>query len=548
MKTIFFSMLILLVLGSQTFAQGIQQKPRIINTTDLGADPDDQQSMVRFLVCSNEFDVEGLIVATSCWKTSQSSTGMLDKIVDAYAQVYDNLTVHAEGYPTPEYLKSISVLGQTGYGMGGVGDDKDSPGSELIIASVDKDDPRPVWVTGWGGVNNVAQAVWKVQNTRSPEELAEFISKLRVFDILGQDDAGAWLTKNFPNLFYIRATGVYGWQPSSKSDQEWINNNVRNHGPLGAEYPAIVWSQEGDTPSYMHVYPNGLNDPDQIDQGGWGGRFSFTKKANIRGMSEVAKIDPNGESQYDPYYMYTNTSEGASAISRWRPSYDNDFAARMDWSITSNYSEANHHPVAIVNGDSTKQVLEVDATPGSSVNLSAAGSSDPDGDSLSYKWFYYRNPSTYNRSVTIDNSTTATPTVHVPADAGSSELHIILELHDSGDPSLYAYRRVIINVSATTGIERLKSDMIPKTLKLHQNYPNPFNHETALYYELPNNSFVTLKIYDIVGQEVITLVNEKQPAGKYHLQWNASNLPSGIYLYNLHAGRFTEIKKMLLLR
>ena len=173
-------------------------KPRIINTTDLGADPDDEQSMVRQLVCANEFDIEGLIVATGCWKKSQSNTDMLDKIVDAYGKVVSNLQVHAKGYPSYEYLKSISVMGNTGYGMADVGDGKDSPGSELIIASVDKDDPRPVWVTGWGGVNTIAQAIWKVRETRSPEELTKFLSKLRVFDILGQDDAGAWIVKSLP--------------------------------------------------------------------------------------------------------------------------------------------------------------------------------------------------------------------------------------------------------------------------------------------------------------------------------------------------------------
>ena len=173
--------------------------------------------MVRHLVCANEFDIEGLIVATGCWKKSQSNTAMLDKIVDAYGKVLANLSVHAEGYPSLEYLKSISVMGQKGYGMSDVGAGKDSPGSELIIAAVDKDDPRPVWVGGWGGVNNVAQAIWKVRETRSAAELDEFLSKLRVFDILGQDDAGAWIAKNFPDLFYIRATGVYGWQPSEWS-------------------------------------------------------------------------------------------------------------------------------------------------------------------------------------------------------------------------------------------------------------------------------------------------------------------------------------------
>jgi hypothetical protein len=247
------------------------------------------------LVSANEFDIEGLIVSTGCWKKNQSNTAMLDKIVDAYGKVLPNLQVHANGYPSLEYLKSISVLGQTGYGMSDVGDGKDSEGSDLIIASVDKDDPRPVWVQFWGGGNNLAQAIWKVRATRSKEDFATFLSKVRVFDILGQDDTGAWMAKNFPDLFYIRATGVYGWQPPKNGEYQ---KRIQSLGPLGALYPDTEWETEGDSPAFMHVYPNGLNDPEKIDQGGWGGRFSFEKKAGIRSMSEVHKINENAEPQY----------------------------------------------------------------------------------------------------------------------------------------------------------------------------------------------------------------------------------------------------------
>jgi hypothetical protein len=419
-------------------------KPRIINTTDLGADPDDEQSMVRQLVCANEFDIEGLIVSTGCWKKTQSNTDMLYKILEAYEEAYENLSVHAEGFPTPEYLKSISVMGQTGYGMGDVGTGKDSPGSELIIASVDKDDPRPVWVMGWGGMNNIAQAIWKVRETRSPEELAKFLSKLRLFDILGQDDAGAWITKNFPGVFYIRATSVYGWQPPKNGDYQ--RNDIQSHGPLGAVYPDTKWATEGDTPAFMHVYPNGLNDPEQIDQGGWGGRFSFEKVEGIRSMSEVAKIDENAETKFDPYFMYGNTVEGAQAIKRWSEGYNNDFAARMDWSISNTYEDANHHPVAVLNGDKTRQVLNMTATAGSIIELSANGSKDPDGDSVTYSWFFYDEPSSYVGSVTIQNNSFSSVKVEIPKDAKGKSIHIILEIHDNGIPNLYAYRRMIINV------------------------------------------------------------------------------------------------------
>ncbi|MCF8358875.1 MAG: DUF1593 domain-containing protein [Prolixibacteraceae bacterium] len=411
----------------------IYKKPRVINMTDLGADPDDIQSMVRYLVQSNEYDTEGLIVTTGCWRKSQSNINMLTNILNAYGQVVSNLQVHDPDFPSLEYLQSVSALGQRGYGMGNVGEGKDSPGSELIISVVDKDDPRPVWVCFWGGGNTLAQALWKVQNTRSEEELNEFISKIRVYDILGQDNAGTWIAKNFPDLIYIRATSVYNWQPSDS----WIDSNVQNHGPLGAVYPDRKYATEGDTPAFLHLFPNGLNNPDKVWQGGWGGRFGRTKKAGIRGMSCMSGED----AVYDPYYMYGNVEDN----SRWETAIHNDFEARMDWSVTNNYAEANHHPIAIVNGDSSLQVIEVPAKPGSTINLSAEGSSDPDGQSLSYKWFYYKGAGTYDGSVIVQNSTSASASVVIPEDATGKEIHIILEMHDSGSPALYAYRRVIIN-------------------------------------------------------------------------------------------------------
>ncbi len=422
----------------------IRHKPRIVVTTDLGADPDDEQSLVRLLVSANEFDIEGLIVSTGCWKKNQSDTAMLDKIVAAYGKVLPNLQVHAQGYPSYEYLESISVLGQPGYGMGHVGDGKDSQGSDLIIAAVDKNDPRPVWVQFWGGGNNLAQAIWKVRATRSPQDLAKFLSKLRVFDILGQDDAGAWIARNFPEVLFIRATAVYGWQPPKNGPYQ--RNDIQSHGPLGAVYPDTKWATEGDTPAFLHVFPNGLNDPEQMDQGGWGGRFSLVKQPGIRSMSEVAKITKDAEPRFDPYYMHGNTPEKANAIKRWSNGYDNDFAARMDWSITSNYANANHHPIAVVNGDQSRKVLELSAAPGSQVKLDAAGSSDPDQNSLIFNWSFYQEPSSYTGEVKLEKATSSATTVAIPADASGKRLHVILELHDHGLPNLYAYRRVIINV------------------------------------------------------------------------------------------------------
>jgi hypothetical protein len=144
--------------------------------------------------------------------------------------------------------------------------------------------------------------------------------------------------------------------------------------------------------------------------------------------------------------MYSDAAEGGASTSRWKTAIENDFAARMDWSITGDYSDANHHPIAVVNGDRTRQVLTVSASPGSSVALGAAGSSDPDGDELVYSWYIYDEPSSYSESVTIQDGASPTATVQIPSNAGGQAIHVILELGDTGSPSLTVYRRVIINV------------------------------------------------------------------------------------------------------
>jgi hypothetical protein len=83
---------------------------------------------------------------------------------------------------------------------------------------------------------------------------------------------------------------------------------------------------------------------------------------------------------------------------------------------------------------------------------------------------------------------------------------------------------------------------------LEQNYPNPFNPSTSISFTLPSKSFVSLKVFDLLGREVATLVNEQKPAGTYTQKWNAANVSSGIYFYRLQADKFTETKKLVLLK
>jgi len=102
-------------------------------------------------------------------------------------------------------------------------------------------------------------------------------------------------------------------------------------------------------------------------------------------------------------------------------------------------------------------------------------------------------------------------------------------------------------MSEITGVDNISSEVLSK-YSLHQNYPNPFNPVTSIQYAIGSRQFVQLKVYDVLGNEIATMVNEEKSAGTYELNWDASNLPSGIYFYKLQAGEYAETKKMILLK
>ena len=116
----------------------------------------------------------------------------------------------------------------------------------------------------------------------------------------------------------------------------------------------------------------------------------------------------------------------------------------------------------------------------------------------------------------------------------------IWALNDMGN----AYYRPLSSITEVES-KNLKS---PANYLLNQNYPNPFNPDTKITYSVPRKSNVSLKIFDLLGNEIKTLVNENEPGGTYSITWNAANLPSGIYFYKLQAGSFVETKKMILLK
>lgn len=420
----------------------ISARPRMIVMSDIGgSDPDDTQSLVHLLVSLDQVELVGIISQHAWVPYGSGAIDLINGVIDGYEQCLPNLRVHSAEFPDAEYLRSIVKVGQSEAAMNGVGAGKDSEGSEWIIREVDKSDSRPVWISAWSGLNTLAQALWKVEQSRTPEETAKFVNKLRVYDVLGQDDAGAWITNRYPNLIYIRNSEIYGWGP----DDEWIEANVQSIGPLGAMYPNRKWASEGDSPGYMYCLENGLNVPEQPEWGGWGGRFGVIQSKGLRGMDWV-KINGLDEAQYDPYYMISPTDEGSMAIIRWKNAIYNDFAARMQWSVSSEYQQANHHPVAYIGNDNSKNVIEMYVNSGATITLDSSNSYDPDGNTLTYKWGFYREPSTYQGEVALDGIHGGKCAIRIPTDATGKTIHIVLELTDNGEPALTAYRRVVLNV------------------------------------------------------------------------------------------------------
>ena len=93
-----------------------------------------------------------------------------------------------------------------------------------------------------------------------------------------------------------------------------------------------------------------------------------------------------------------------------------------------------------------------------------------------------------------------------------------------------------------------KENYLPTNFALQQNYPNPFNPATEINYSLPRSNMVSIRVYDVIGNEIANLVNEEKPAGRYSVNFNASNLSSGVYFYRMQAGSFVETKKLILLK
>ena len=459
--------------------------PRVAIISDIGNEPDDQMSFVRLLLYSNQLDLQAIIASTSTWQKTATHPETMHAIVQAYAQVRPNLLLHAKGWPTAQQLDTRIFAGQSAYGLAATGPGKASAGSQALQRAIETPDPRPLWICLWGGANTLAQALIDLRAAHPPAEIERLVANLRVSSISDQDDAGPWIRREFPTLPYIVKpsppngeeysyatwTGISGdlfYRNGAGADttlvtNEWLDTNIRAKGPMGKLYPRFLFIMEGDTPSYLGLIDNGLNASRMPDWGGWGGRYVFRQP-----YGETHPIWTQGG---DSFARATSQDrvigiDGAEHVSdqasiwRWRKAFQNDFAARIDWTI-KDVAHANHNPSLVVEGQPGTAPIERTVDTGQTITLDAAGSSDPDGQPLHYTWWLYEEAGlsgTQGASVTIANpaSPQARITVNSPCRdpwipalrpcRGEGVAHIILEVTDEGTPQLTSYRRIILHV------------------------------------------------------------------------------------------------------
>ncbi len=509
--------------------------------TVLMHDPelDDQNTIIRYLLYANEFETEGLIYSSSQfhWKgdgegslyhgESEHSRFNLGPIarwrwdddvnifewaIDAYEKVYDNLSTHAEGYPHPDKLREKVCNGNISF----PGDiDSDSEGADLINRLILDDEPGKLYLLTGAGMSTIARALKVIADTfkdsQTWSELYDKIGRKVVIQSFGDQDGvyASYIGPNWPNIeFREMATSVWGYfsrQVALPQDQEyltspWTREMISSKGPLGdlymvwgdgrqlhkndrADYfgfrhmtlEALIdlgyipwcgptkepgsWISEGDTSMYMNLLDNGLDGHVEASYGGWGGRSGLD-------------CDPEGKLSKD----YPSV--------RWFGAAQRDFAARMQWSVASQYEDGNHRPVLVLDGEDYREVK-----PGQKVVLKAFAK-DPDGDLLEGKWWQYveagtyplqvdfakkpelsmidlfshqsqgdaelektkqglevLSPSAYSREKDPNREICIEESLVVPVDAADgASLHFILEVSDCGWPSLTAYKRLILKV------------------------------------------------------------------------------------------------------
>lgn len=400
----------------------------------------------------NEWDVESIIAdraQTKNWPLKKESTGLalVRMYLDAYAKVHPNLVKHEKGYPSPSHLRKVTVAGHN----------ETDDAVNLIIRAVDRDDPRPVWYGNWGSNSgsrsNLRRALDKVKAKRSDEAYRAFAGKLRISTL----DGGRGTKEGHNDMIQLHVETGYPTMDGGRWYHQFrriteraggfdLKRDIKTgHGALGEIYTT---PKEGDSWTFVYLIPTGLSDPSQPHLGGWAGRYGPRANDPLNRNSSLKGKQLYWANQRDTWKGTTHRNNTAS---RWATHMQNDFKARMDWCVTPKFDDTNHVPLPHCQGDSSRRILRIAATPGQRLALGASGSTDPDDDRLNYHWSVYEEPGTYRSKVTISDHSSQKATLHVPNDADGKTIHVILQVTDDGMPALTRYRRIIVGVPPAGG-------------------------------------------------------------------------------------------------
>ncbi|MCS5489897.1 DUF1593 domain-containing protein [Algoriphagus limi] len=412
----------------------------------------------------------------------------IHEIVEAYEKSYPNLKIHNSDYPNPEQLKSVIRYGNIEFD----GDySKDSPGSELIRELILDEKPGKLFITAWGGGSTIARALYSIQRdfefTEDWKEIQDKISRKVVLLPSGdQDDTFAtYIRPNWPNIEIrqFRQVPSYGYGAQIRATPEnapfltsqWMKENISDSGPFGELYRVWgdgkqmvegdkvdyfgfagytneqlkemgyfvwlpvqekgSWLGEGDNHTVMNMLGNGLRAFEKGTYGGWGGRTILTEQP-----SQVPGMGSTGSAE-DMAALLSSQNRAQNELEdfpNYFPAAQRDFAARMKWSVSPKFEDANHPPMVKVQGPLTLAV-----SPGQKIKLHAE-SKDPDGNQVELSW--YQTPVSGNEvKASFSQTSGKSIELSIPEDAiPGQEVHVIVAGTDDGSPKLTNYQRVTI--------------------------------------------------------------------------------------------------------
>jgi hypothetical protein len=450
---------------------------------------------MHLLIYNNVIEIEALIAVTGKWLRPDFEgepyrqvlhPELFEQLINGYEKVVSNLSLHSSGWYSPEHLRSIVTTGQKDYGIDAVGEGKESPGSEKITSIILENDPRPVYIVVNAGANTLAQALLDYRRKHSQSELDAYLAKMIIYDNGAQDDAGAWIAKEFPSVHYIRSTGQknafgsgsgkndrlaslgpWSWKPfeySFAGQHEWAKENIQtNHGELGKLYPdrymeGRYWFIEGGgTIPWLGLISTGLYDPLHQNWGGFSGRYTTLKKADEWSIYPEVELR---EKSFGTFMTYVDTSDtwtdpidgfvyenNNTPVYRWRQALYDDFKCRIDCCVEP-FDEANHNPVAVLNNNSSREILYMSAIPGDILIFDASKSFDPDkNQELTFSWWIYKEAGTYEHEILLSNSNKEKLSFNIPVNAGGKQIHMILDVSDNSEiAKMHDFRRIVIDV------------------------------------------------------------------------------------------------------